>query len=91
MSCFFFSDLIDTKNLVAFLLPAASGKGTGISPDDPRYWCKISWGSTGGAGADEVEIEKLWTANGSEDTKIECKNAINVNHGSYRARNKYMR
>ena len=45
--------------------PAASGKGTGISPtDDPRYWCRISWGSTGAA--DEVEIEKLWTAKGSD-------------------------
>ena len=52
--------------------PAASGKGTGISPtDDPRYWCRISWGSTGAA--DEVEIEKLWTAKGSDGPRKKLK------------------
>ena len=51
---------------------AGSGIGTGISAGDPRYWCKISWGSTGAA--DEVEIEKLWTANGSEGPKKGVKN-----------------
>ena len=42
---------------------AGSGIGTGISAGDPRYWCKISWGST--EAADEVEIAKLWMAKGS--------------------------